>query len=63
MTQIFYLPDQELVETEDANTLLTAALEAGIPHTHVCGGNARCSTCRVLILDGREFCAPRTPEE
>ncbi len=63
MTQIFYLPDQQLIETEDANTLLTAALEAGIPHTHVCGGNARCSTCRVLILDGQEFCAPRTPEE
>ncbi|MEX0271532.1 adenylate/guanylate cyclase domain-containing protein [Leptolyngbyaceae cyanobacterium UHCC 1019] len=63
MTQIFYLPDQKLIETEDANTLLTAALEAGIPHTHACGGNARCSTCRVLILDGQEFCAPRTPEE
>ncbi|MBM0740781.1 adenylate/guanylate cyclase domain-containing protein [Phormidium sp. CLA17] len=63
MTQIFYLPDENLIETENANTLLTAALEAGIPHTHVCGGNARCSTCRVLILDGEEFCAPRTPEE
>jgi adenylate cyclase len=61
--QILYLPDQQLIETENANTLLTAALEAGIPHTHVCGGNARCSTCRVLILDGQEFCAPRTPEE
>ncbi len=63
MTQIFYLPDQQLIETENASTLLTAALEAGIPHTHVCGGNARCSTCRVMILDGQEFCAPRTPEE
>ncbi len=63
MTQIFYLPDQQLIETEHPTTLLMAALEAGIPHTHVCGGNARCSTCRVLILDGQEFCAPRTPEE
>jgi adenylate cyclase len=63
MLRIYYLPDQRLVETDQVYTLLDASLEAGIPHTHVCGGNARCSTCRVMILEGQEHCSPRTPAE
>ncbi|MBW4522150.1 MAG: adenylate/guanylate cyclase domain-containing protein [Scytolyngbya sp. HA4215-MV1] len=64
MSQIYYLPDQKLVDAEqDAYTLLDVSLAAGIPHTHVCGGNARCSTCRVIILEGQEHCAPRTVAE
>lgn len=61
--QIYYLPDQRLVETDEASTILAASLDAGIPHTHICGGNARCSTCRVMILEGQEYCAPRTAAE
>ena len=63
MLQLYYLPDEQLVDAKQAYTLLDASLEAGIPHTHVCGGNARCSTCRVLILEGLECCAPRTAAE
>ena len=40
------------VKTTSSVTILTASLGAGIPHTHVCGGRARCSTCRVLISKG-----------
>lgn len=63
MLKIHYLPDQRVVESGQAYTILDASLEAGIPHTHVCGGNARCSTCRVLIVAGQEHCAPRTLAE
>jgi adenylate cyclase len=63
MPHIYYLPDDRLVEVEEAETLLDSSLYAGIPHTHVCGGSARCSTCRVLILEGLEFCAPRNDAE
>lgn len=63
MLQLYYLPDEQIVDAKQAYTLLDASLEAGIPHTHVCGGNARCSTCRVLILEGLECCAPRTAAE
>lgn len=64
MPQIYYLPDEQLVQPgQEVFTLLDASLEAGIPHTHVCGGNARCSTCRVLITEGMENCAPRTKAE
>jgi ferredoxin len=43
-----------LVETEaPAGKKLVLAIEdAGVDILHRCGGNARCTTCRVEILDG-----------
>ncbi len=35
-------------------TLLEISQRHGIPHASVCGGRARCSTCRVRVLDGLE---------
>jgi adenylate cyclase len=43
---------EEVVTISRKETILDASLSAGIPHFHVCGGNARCSTCRVLVLEG-----------
>jgi adenylate cyclase len=63
MPLIYYLPDKKTIETGDGETLLQAALRAKIPHTNVCGGFARCSTCRVSVIEGQEHCSPRTPEE
>ena len=44
-------------------TLLQISQQSGIPHMSECGGRARCSTCRVLILDGLENCLPRNQVE
>jgi adenylate cyclase len=55
---IFYAPDQIRIDVEERQTLLNAALAAGIPHTHVCGGHARCSTCRVIVVEGLENIEP-----
>jgi adenylate cyclase len=63
MIRISYLPDEQELELQPAETILQASLRTGIPHTHVCGGNARCSTCRVLILEGLEHCTPRNTRE
>ena len=63
MPKIYYVPDDREVETSPATTILRASLEAGIPHAHACGGNARCSTCRVLVLEGVEHCGPRNEQE
>jgi len=63
MPRIYYLPDERKVETAAAETILQASLRAGIPHAHACGGKARCSTCRVLILEGLEHCNPRNVKE
>jgi ferredoxin len=42
------------VETEapSGKKLVLALEDAGIDILHRCGGNARCTTCRVEILDG-----------
>ena len=45
---------EKLVPISEGETILHASLQAGIPHYHACGGNAKCSTCRVLILEGME---------
>jgi adenylate cyclase len=55
--------NEAVVEVDTTTPILQASLQHGIPHTHVCGGNARCSTCRVLILEGLEYCCPRNEKE
>src|SRR5690348_13395017 len=59
MPWIHYLRDDRRIEIRKAETLLDASLRAGIPHAHACGGQARCSTCRIRIVQGRENCLPR----
>ena len=44
-------------------TLLEVSRQKRIPHASVCGGRARCSTCRVRILRGAEFLSPPAPAE
>ena len=39
-------------------TVLETLLENGIPHASVCGGRARCTTCRILVTKGLD----RLPE-
>jgi ferredoxin len=43
-----------LVETEalEGKKLVLAIEDAGVDILHRCGGNARCTTCRVEILEG-----------
>lgn len=51
------------VYVSDKQTLLDASLEAGVPLYHVCGGKAKCSTCRVLVLHGSEWLSPVNEKE
>jgi adenylate cyclase len=39
-------------------TILEASRWAAIPHTSVCGGRGRCSTCRVRIVEGADALPP-----
>jgi adenylate cyclase len=63
LIRISYLPDARDVDASAGDTILQAALRAGIRLTHACGSNARCSTCRVAILEGLDNCAPRNEAE
>ena len=51
--KIDMINEKEFEIAED-QTILQASLEAGIPHYHACGGNAQCSTCRVVVHEGIE---------
>ena len=63
MVEIFSKTDEQTIPAADNSTILEATLKAGIRHTHVCGGQARCSTCRVYILEGLDNCLPRNTKE
>ena len=43
------------VSSQIGPTLLEISQIHGIPHASVCGGRARCSTCRVRVMDGHEY--------
>ncbi len=57
-----FVDDCEVLVGEE-QSLLEASLGAGISHFHVCGGNAQCSTCRVLVLEGEEYLTPPNEKE
>ena len=51
------------IEVAENKSILECSLQSGIPHTHVCGGNARCTTCRIFVLEGLENCSERNEKE
>src|SRR4051794_1687490 len=63
MAKITSLPDDIEFDARPGETLLEAALRAGLPLTHACGGRAKCSTCRVRVLSGLDGCPSRTEAE
>src|SRR5438270_14001305 len=63
MPKITYQNEVAVEEDDLDQTLLQISLKHDIPHVHACGGNARCSTCRVMVHDGLENFLPRTEAE
>ncbi|MDI1434796.1 adenylate/guanylate cyclase domain-containing protein [Polyangium sorediatum] len=63
MPTIHYAPDGISIDAPEGQTLLAAALAAGVPHIRACGGNSRCSTCRVVVLEGLDNVDPRNERE
>jgi len=63
MFEIFSQTDNRTICTYPDDTVLEALLKAKIKHVHVCGGNARCTTCRIYIIAGLSNCRPRNEKE
>lgn len=64
MAKVLYTGiNQEIGCTDDTSTLLDLSLENKIPHLHECGGNGRCTTCRVRIIQGYQNLSPPTAVE
>ena len=59
MPYLYALPDHRTLGIEPQETILAATLRQGLAHVHACGGRAECSTCRVQVLEGLEYCTPR----
>ena len=55
--------DSRTIDAVEGQTILEAAIAAKMPHMSECGGNARCTTCRVQIVDGLSTVGLRTPAE
>jgi adenylate cyclase len=56
-------PDGRSVRIPKGLSVLDASRRGGIPHASLCGGRARCSTCRVRVLLGLERLPPMAPVE
>jgi len=63
MATIVSRTDHITIPVQADETILVATLKAGIPHAHACGGQGRCSTCRVIVTAGLDHCEPRQPLE
>jgi adenylate cyclase len=56
-------PGGRRVRATPGATLLEISRAAGVPHASVCGGRGRCTTCRVLVLDGADRLPPPNATE
>ena len=63
MPKIIFLPDNKRCESPNNVTLLEVAKRNNIPHVAACGGEGKCTTCRLLILEGIEHCSEETDKE
>ncbi|RLL53288.1 adenylate/guanylate cyclase domain-containing protein [Mariprofundus sp. EBB-1] len=63
MAKICFENERDILEDDLKQSLLDISLKHAIPHMHVCGGKARCSTCRVLVCEGAENLLPMNVAE
>ncbi len=51
------------IQSELGLTLLEISQAHSVPHTALCGGKGRCTTCRVIVEEGAELLHPPTEVE
>lgn len=61
LVHLTFLPDNRVVKAHSGDTILDVALDNGIDLPHECGGNCACTTCHVIVMEGRT--ALSAPEE
>jgi serine/threonine protein kinase/ferredoxin/hemoglobin-like flavoprotein len=55
--------ERVIVDGVMGTSVLDVSLKHGLPHAHACGGHGKCTTCRVVVLEGAENLSPRTERE
>lgn len=61
--RIHLFKEKKEVLCAEEDTVLKATLAAHINHAHACGGQGKCSTCRVSVMEGIENCFPKNKLE
>src|SRR3954466_473900 len=62
--RVTYFEDNRVVDAEEPEqTILHISQRHRLPHMSECGGQARCTTCRVRCLDGLANLSERTDAE
>ena len=61
--KVHMFKEQREISCSEDSTILEATLAAHIDHAHACGGRAKCSTCKISIVEGMENCNPRNSAE
>ncbi len=71
--RVTFLPMNVVVEVDDARdardghgkpgSLLDVALAHRVPLAHDCGGNCKCTTCHVLVRQGKAHLSAMAPDE
>jgi ferredoxin, 2Fe-2S len=60
---ILNLNRKEIATGDSSKTLLQHIHQAGIDWMFACGGKGRCTTCRIIVVEGLANISPRSNQE
>ncbi len=65
MPKVTYIVNGKPIEIDapEGDTILSVALDNGIPMESACGGNGFCTTCMCKVKQGMENLSPRNDRE
>lgn len=63
MTITFHDENCAVPVTDPTASILDVSVAARLPHFRECGGQGRCTTCRIRVLDGIDNVSERKPRE
>lgn len=62
--QVHYASINQISTSESSTcSVLDVSIENKIPHLHECGGNGKCTTCRIRVLEGGQNLSAKTLAE
>lgn len=63
MFEIFSQSDNKTIIASPDSTVLESLHKANIDQIHACGGDGKCTTCRIYVMEGLHNCRPRNEKE
>ncbi|MEY4929787.1 MAG: hypothetical protein RI909_511 [Bacteroidota bacterium] len=57
------LAQKELLEVDPSKSILRVVQDHSIDWMHACGGKGRCTTCKMMVVEGMDQLSRLTPAE